>query len=155
MGFIVTKSAITLNFQKEKPTMYKLSLQSLPPVTFEQLISDVAESCGVNTTMSRAVVEGMINRMCRFMELGHTVQMGDFGSFKPTFSTKAQKTKDTVGADNVKSRRIRFYPGKRFKATLQKMTFINMSGGSLSGAEGNETPGNPGDGGSGGGTDFE
>lgn len=153
MAFSYIKVETTLNFKKDKPTVYKIAQQTIPPVTFNQMVADISEACGVNTTMSRAVVEGLINRLCHFMELGHAVQMGDFGTFKPVFTVKTQKSKDELGTDNVTSRKIRFYPGKRFKDMLKRTSFVSMN--ASSGIEEDGTD-NPSGGGSGdGGTDFE
>lgn len=151
MSFVVTKTEITLGFEKDKPTRYKLAQQTIPPVTFNQLVADVADSCGVNTTMSKAVVEGMINRMCYLMGLGHAVQMGEFGTFKPVFSVKTQQTREAVSVDNVKTKKIRFYPGKRFKNVLEDMKFVSMSGNIGSSSDpGKDDPSQDG-----GGSDFE
>lgn len=104
MSFVVTKTEITLGFEKDKPTRYKLAQQTIPPVTF-----------------------------------------------KPVFSVKTQQTREAVGVDNMKTKKIRFYPGKRFKNVLEDMKFVSISG-SIGG--GGESEDNKPSGG-GGGADFE
>lgn len=156
MAFSYIKVETTLNFKKDKPTVYKIAQQTIPPVTFDQMVKDISEACGVNTTMSRAVVEGLINRLCHFMELGHAVKMGDFGTFKPVFTVKTQKSKEELGTDNVTSKKIRFYPGKRFKDMLKRTSLVSMNGtAGIDDDEGNTPGGGGSDAGGGGGSDFE
>lgn len=61
MAFSYIKVETTLNSKKDKPTVYKIAQQTIPPVTFSQMVTDISEACGVNTTMSRALVEGLIS----------------------------------------------------------------------------------------------
>lgn len=122
MALSYVKKEMTLGFKKDKPTVYKIAQQTTPAVTFGQLVAEVATSCGVNATMTKAVVEGMIDRLCHFMELGHAVQVGEFGTFKPVFNVKTQTTKDALGTDNITTKKIRFYSGKRFRNMLDRLT---------------------------------
>ena len=46
MALLYQKVEMKLNFSKEKTTVFKIAQQTIPPVTFKQLVSDVAESCG-------------------------------------------------------------------------------------------------------------
>lgn len=144
MPITYSKVKTVLGFKEGKPTVYKITQQTIPAVTFSKLVDEVAQSCAVNPAMSKAVVEAMINRMCHYMELGHMVQMGEFGSFKPTFTTKTQASADKLSAKNVKARKIRFYPGQRFKDMLSNISIVqvdsngnvieeNPTGGSTSG----------------------
>lgn len=152
MPLSYVKTEMKLGFKEGKPTVYKLAQQTMPAVTFQQLVTEVAASCSVNATMTRAVVEGMIDRLCHFMELGHAVQVGEFGTFKPVFNVKTQKEKDDLGADNITSKKIRFYAGKRFKKMLNELPVVNLSQLNAIGEE-TETP-DPSKPDEGGGTDF-
>lgn len=126
MALLYQKVEMKLNFSKEKPTVYKIAQQTIPPVTFKQLVSDVAESCGVNATMTKAVIEGLINRIGHFIELGHAVQMGEFGTLKPTFTSKTQKDAEDLSLKDVRSIKLRYYPGQRFKDILKSMGITQL-----------------------------
>lgn len=125
MTLLYNKRKMVLSFKKDKPTVYKIHQQTLPPVTFEQLVKEVSDSCGVKSTMTKAVTEALIDRLSHYMELGHGVKLGEFGSFKPVFTASTQKTEDTLGADNVRLKKIRFYPGKRFRTMLDGLGILN------------------------------
>lgn len=152
MALTYVKKEMTLSFRDDKPKVYKIAQQTVPAVTFQQLVTEVAASCGVNATMTKAVVEGLIDRLCHFMELGHGVQVGEFGSFKPVFNSKTKKTKDELSTENITAKKVRFYPGKRFRDMMEDLSVVNQSSLNSLGQE-TETP-NPPKPDEGGGTDF-
>ena len=81
-------------------------------------MSECATACGVNAAQTKAVIDALVNRLVHYMEIGHGVQMGQFGSFKPTFTSKTAKTYDEADASTVKRKKVQFYPGKLFKQML-------------------------------------
>ncbi|MBQ8501983.1 MAG: hypothetical protein IJ494_06780 [Bacteroides sp.] len=127
MALMYQKVEKVLHYKDGKPTVYQIAQQTIPPVTFNQLVEEVAMACGVNATMTKAVTEGIINRMSHFMELGHAVQFGEFGTFKPTFTAKTQDSVEKVSLNDVKRVKIRFYPGQRFKNMLSGLSIMQLN----------------------------
>lgn len=119
MGVQFTKSKIKLNFKKEKPTVYKIQQVNYGVVNTATLVDDVAESCGLNKAMTKAVLEALVQRACRYVGMGHAVQLGDLGTVKPVFTAKTKETAEELGAENVTSKKVRFYPGKRLKSVVK------------------------------------
>lgn len=60
--------------------------------------------------------------MAEDIDDGKTVQMGEFGLFRPTIKTKSANTAEEVNASNILSKRIVFTPGKIFHRTLEEMS---------------------------------
>lgn len=127
MAIIVEKRAITLNFKEDKPTAYKMAAVRQQKVTYDKLLTEVSNSCGVNRSQSKAVIEALIDRMTMFMDYGMGVQLGDFGTFQPTITCKSKKTEEEVSSADVRSVKIRYYPGKRFKNMLSQMSVTSFS----------------------------
>ena len=128
MAMIIEKRAIKLNYKKDKPTAYKMAAVRQQKVTYEKLLDEVSNSCGVNRSQSKAVVEALIDRMTMFMDYGMGVQLGDFGTFQPGITSKAKTNEEEVSSADVRRVKIRYYPGKRFKNMLANMsvtTFAN------------------------------
>ena len=122
MSLMFKKISSKLSFDKENPkTVYRLQTVRQSKVTSEQLINDVHRASGVNRAQTQAVIEGLMDSLCHFMDLGHTVQMGGFGTFRPYFRTKAQDSIDKVNADNVVSCKIQFYPGKQLRTVMKNI----------------------------------
>lgn len=154
MAIIIEIKKRVLNFDKSKPTVYTVAPVRMQKVTFDQLLKETSESCGVNRPQVKSVIEALISRISHFMEYGMSVQLGDFGTFKPTINSKAQDSPDTVGTDNVVRRKIIFYPGKRFKEMLRDVSVMSFSDLDGDGTGTEETPGG-GTGENPGGGDFE
>lgn len=127
MAMIVEKRAIKLGYKEGKPTAYKLAATRQQNVTYEKLLDEVSNSCGVNRSQSKAVVEALIDRMTMFMDYGMGVQMGDFGTFKPAVQSKAKESEEELSTSDVKRLKIRFFPGKRFKNMLAQMSVTTFS----------------------------
>lgn len=156
MAIFYEKRETTLSFKDEKPTVYKLAPIHQQQVSFDGLLDEVSNACGVNRSQVKAAVEALIDRMSMFMNYGMSVKLGEFGSFKPTFNSKSEATAEALSVDNVTRKKILFYPGKRFKTMLDRLSVVSSSmddneGGSSSGGGG----GNSGGEGGGGGADFE
>ena len=120
MGSIkFTKTKMKLGFKKDKPTVYKIQQVTYGVVDTETLIDDVAEACGLNRAMTKAALEGIVSRVCRFVGMGHAVQLGELGTVKPIFTAKTKQTAEELGADNVRNKKIRFYPGARWQQVVK------------------------------------
>ena len=116
-----------LSFLEEKPEVYKLRQLTFPQVTFAQLVKECSDSCGVNTAQTKAVLDALINRLVHYMEIGHGVRMGDFGSFKPVFTSKAAKTLEECDETTIRQKKVTFYPGKAFKDMLDELAITSAS----------------------------
>ena len=129
MGLNYRKTKIKLNYLDDKPDRYKIQQLTYPQVTYEQLVEEVAQSRGVNSSATRSVVDALLNRLIHYMEIGHGVSLGSFGSFKPTFTVKAVREIDSADENTVKVKKVRFYPGGQFQKMLKG---LSVTGGSES-----------------------
>ena len=118
-----------LGFKEDKPTVYKVAAVRQQKVDFTKLVKEVSDSCGVHRTQSKAVVEALIDRLIHYMDFGMAVQLAEFGTFKPVIRTKAKKTAEEVSVDNIVTRAIRFYPGKRMKTMLDELSIQTLDSG--------------------------
>ena len=127
MGLQYRKTKMKLSFMDEKPEHFKIRQLTYPAVSFEQLVAECSTACGVNAAQTRAVIDALVNRLVHYMEIGHGVQMGQFGSFKPVFTSKTAKTYDEADASTVTRKKVHFYPGKLFRQMLSDMTIASAS----------------------------
>jgi nucleoid DNA-binding protein len=101
-------------------------------IIFFRLVEEIAQSRGVNTNSTRSVVDALLNRLVHYMEIGHGVSLGTFGSFKPVFTSKVTEDYDeieeTITGKNAKlKKKVRFFPGGQFKQMLKGMSVTNAS----------------------------
>lgn len=87
-------------------------------------------SCGVNESQTKAVIDALLNRMCHYIEIGHPVKMGEFGSFNPVINVKCVKTEEEATSETIQKKRILFIPGKRLRQTMADLT-IKTAGDAL------------------------
>jgi predicted histone-like DNA-binding protein len=134
MGLQFRKAKVALNFREGKPQVYKLRQLTYPAVTTDQLVAECANSCGVNPSQTKAVIDALVNRLVHYMAIGHGVKMGEFGSFKPTFNSKTVKMLGELEGDaamkTIKVKKIQFFPGKAFTQMLDALS-ISSAGEAL------------------------
>ena len=121
MGFRVTKQEITLHYKEDKPTAYKLQLVREQVVKYKQLCKNISASTGIRRGEVEDVLDALSQQMVQMMEMGHPVQLGVLGTFKPSLLTKCAKTMEELSANNVVRRKIQFIPGEVFKDMLADM----------------------------------
>lgn len=98
------------------------------------------------------VIDALIDTLNTNLNKGLSVQLGDFGCFRPGMSCKSQKEEKDVDADTVRRVKIIFTPGYKFKDMLDNVSIYKTegNGGSTSsGNGGSNKPENPDEGGSG------
>ena len=130
MGLNYRKAKVKLGFLEDKPEVWKARQLTFPQVSYEQLVEEIAQSRGVNTNSTRAVVDALLNRLVHYMEIGHGVSLGTFGSFKPVFTSKTVADEDgvegTLEGRGFK-KKVRFYPGGQFSKMLKSMSVTAAS----------------------------
>jgi len=90
------------------------------------LIEEISQSQGIPKTQTKAVIEALLNRCIHYMEIGHLVSLGTFGSFKPVFNAKVSQSEEDLNVERtLKVKKIQFYPGGDFKKMLQQMSIEN------------------------------
>ena len=124
MGLMYRKAKVKLTYREEKPEVYKLRQLTYPAVTYDQLLGMI-QIVGVNRAQTKAVVDALLQSLVHYMEIGHAVSLGQFGSFKPVFNSKTTKrlddVDDTIGGKGF-IKKIHFYPGGKFKQMLKDLS---------------------------------
>ena len=127
MGLMYRKAKVKLTYLEEKPEVYKLRQLTYPAVTYDQLLGMI-QIVGVNRAQTKAVVDALLQSLVHYMEIGHGVSLGTFGSFKPVFTSKTAKTAEEADEDTIKVKKIQFYPGKAFKDMLDELSITSANG---------------------------
>ena len=121
MALRFSKEEITLHYKDDKPTAYKLQLVREQVVKYKQLCRNISANTGIRKGEVEDVLDALAQQMLQMMEMGHAVQLGVLGTFKPSAITKCSKSKDELSADNIVRFKINFYPGEVFKEMLADM----------------------------------
>lgn len=141
-------------FDETKTEKYVAQTKVLGLVKFDKLCEEVQKVSMAPRGVVKMVIDGLIDTLNMDLDKGYSVQLGDFGCFRPGLNAKSQTGAETVDANTVYRRKIIFYPGSYFKNMLTKATVEKLvlgkdnvgSAGSTSGTgDGMETGGTGGD----------
>ena len=101
-------------------------------VTGEMLTSDkvrkqVAQICGIHRGTTNLVIDGLLDVLVNNLDMGHSVQLGEFGVLRPGIRAKAQSSEETVDAATIYRRKINFIPGKMLKNFLKDVSVTRVA----------------------------
>ncbi|WP_288242263.1 HU family DNA-binding protein [uncultured Bacteroides sp.] len=154
LEYVVTKRVF--GFDDSKTEKYVAKSVRSGEMSFSKTCAKVSRLCGVHRKIVDLVVSGLVDIMAEDIDDGKSVQLGEFGIFRPTIKAKSEDSADKVTASNIIRKRIVFTPGKIFQRTLGEMSVTrsvpvdtDYTDGSSSGNSGNS--GNQGGGSQGGG----
>ena len=72
------------------------------------------------------VLDALIDTLNLNLRKGISVQLGDFGCFRPGMNCESQETEKDVDSDTIRRVKIIFTPGYKFKDMLSKVSVLKM-----------------------------
>ncbi len=113
-------------FDKEKTPKYVVRAVTGEMLTFDKVRHQVAQISGIHRATVNSVVEGLLDVLVNNLDMGHSVQLGEFGVLRPGMQAKAQATEEDVKASTIYRRKIIFVPGKMLKELLRNVSVNRM-----------------------------
>jgi len=107
-------------FDKTKTEKYVAQLKTLGMVGFGDLCDEVTKVGMAPRGVVKMVLDGLIDTLNMNINKGFSVQLGDFGCFRPGLNAKSQDKEEDVKSDTVYRRKIIFTPGQQFKEMLTR-----------------------------------
>ena len=157
LKYVVKKRVF--GFDKTKTEKYVAQNVITNTVNFRDLCKEVSMFGMIPEGAVKHVIDALIDALNTNLNKGLSVQLGDFGCFRPGMSCKSQKEEKDVDADTVRRVKIVFTPGYKFKVIDYIITNFHLdnvsiyktegNGGTSSGNGGGNKPENPDEGGSG------
>ena len=120
LEYVVTKRVF--GFDDTKTEKYVAKSVRSGQMSFSKTCAKVSRLCGVHRKVVDLVVSGLVDMMAEDIDDGKSVQLGEFGIFRPTIKAKSADTAEGVTASNIVRKRIVFTPGKIFQRTLGEMS---------------------------------
>ncbi|XOV93446.1 MAG: HU family DNA-binding protein [Bacteroidota bacterium] len=96
------------------------------PINMRKFANEIADRSTLTTTDVYAVLESFLERMNYHMEDGRIIRLGDFGSFSPSLSSKAEDEPGDVDEYTINKVKINFRPSKELQSRLDKLKFHKM-----------------------------
>ena len=107
-------------FDKTKTEKYVAQLKTLGMVEFGDLCDEVTKVGMAPRGVVKMVLDCLIDTLNMNINKGFSVQLGDFGCFRPGLNAKSQDKEEDVKSDTVYRRKIIFTPGQQFKEMLTR-----------------------------------
>ena len=107
-------------FDKTKTEKYVAQLKTLGMVEFGDLCDEVTKVGMAPRGVVKMVLDGLIDTLNMNINKGFSVQLGDYGCFRPGLNAKSQDKEEDVKSDTVYRRKIIFTPGQQFKEMLTR-----------------------------------
>ena len=132
MGMNVKIRKKTLNFTKEKKQIYVAQADRGDVIDADKIAALIAQDTGARPAQVKMILNTLTDSMITWLEEGHGVKLGNFGSFMPSVKSDSSEDPNEVG---VKRMRLTFYPSKDL---LRRVGAISYSKESLSNSETSE-----------------
>lgn len=98
-------------------------LKSIGKVDERDVAKMLADETTLNPKEAEMAVYQLEKVVSRMLLDGHTVQLGDLGTFNLTITAEGQKEEKKVSADDIKKVNLRFRISKVMREALDKATF--------------------------------
>ncbi|XOV91133.1 MAG: HU family DNA-binding protein [Bacteroidota bacterium] len=96
------------------------------PINMRRFATEIADRSTLTTTDVFAVLESFVERMQYHMEDGRIIRLGDFGSFSPSLSSKAEDLPGEVDEYTISKIKVNFRPSKELRSRLEKLKFHKL-----------------------------
>lgn len=127
MAFNYEVKKRVFGFDKTKTEKYVAQMKTLGMLGFTDLCDEVTKIGMAPRGVVKMVLDGLIDTLNININKGFSVQLGDFGCFRPGINAKSQDTEEKVKADTVYHRKIIFTPGLYFRDMLTRASVTRAS----------------------------
>lgn len=133
-------------FDETQTEKYVLKTVTGEMLTFNKVCNQVCQVCGVHRGAVTLVIGGLLDVMVNNLDMGHSVQLGEFGVLRPGLRTRAQDSEETATAQAVYRRKINFAPGKMLQNFLKDVSITRVAASKMNdaGNNGSDGPGEEG-----------
>lgn len=130
-------------FDKNKTEKYVAQNVVTNTVEFRELCKEVSMFGMISEGTVKHVIDALIDTLNTNLNKGLSVQLGDFGRFRPGMECKSQGTAEEVDADTIQRLKIVFTPGYKFKDMLNRVSVKKTEGSASPGNTGGNEPESP------------
>lgn len=124
LKYVVKKT--TFGFDENKAEKYVARPFNVVTVDFKMLCDQVTKVGFVPRGTVKSVLDGLIDSLKTYMEIGASVSLGEFGTFRPSFGCKSQNNAKGVTTETLKNRKIIFTPGNLLKGMIKTVSIQKL-----------------------------
>ncbi|MDL2224196.1 HU family DNA-binding protein [Bacteroidales bacterium OttesenSCG-928-M06] len=100
---------------------FYLIAKSLSPVTRKTLIDDMVRNTSLTKHEAATGIDYLFESLPRYLELGHSVQLGELGYFRVTVTSKGSETLKEATPEKIIKKKLHFIFGKEIRNHINKI----------------------------------
>lgn len=116
----------TFGFDKTKTEKFVAQNVITNTLEFKSLCEEITKVGLVPSGVVKFVLDALIDTLNMNLNKGISVQLGDFGCFRPGLNCESQNTAKEVDSDTIRRVKIIFTPGYKFREMLNKVSIQKM-----------------------------
>ena len=124
MGVNIKVAKKVLHFTKEKTEIYVAKADRGDVIDPDKIAELIAKDTGARPAQVKMILNTLTDSMITWLEEGHGVKLGNFGSFMPSVRSASSENPEEVG---VKRMRLTFYPSKDLYTKVGAISYSKES----------------------------
>lgn len=124
MGINVTTQKKVLHFTQEKKQIYVAKVERGDVIGPDKIAQLIAQDTGARPAQVKMILNTLTDSMITWLEEGHGVKLGNFGSFMPSVKSASSENPEEVGVKRV---RLTFYPSKDLYTKVGAISYSKES----------------------------
>jgi len=125
LKYVVAKQRF--GFDKTRTEKYVPKQVLTGKIDFSKLCSQVVQVCGAHRGTVQLVIAGLVDALVNNLDDGKSVQLGEFGTFRPSINAKCSETEEEANAGKIYRRKIVFTPGSALRIAINKTAITRYS----------------------------
>lgn len=125
LKYIVTKQVF--GFDQTKTAKFVPKQIVTGQVTFNKLCTQVGQICGAHRGTVQLVIAGLVDVLINNLDDGKSIQLGEFGTFRPSIKANASDTEEEADASKIYRRKIVFTPGSALKSAMNNTSITRYA----------------------------
>ena len=113
-----------LHFTKEKKEIFVAEADRGDVIDSDKIAMLIAQDTGARPAQVKMILNTLTDSMITWLEEGHGVKLGNFGSFMPSVKSDSNEEMEKVG---VKRIRLTFYPSKDLYTKVGAISYSKES----------------------------
>ncbi|MDL2323453.1 HU family DNA-binding protein [Bacteroidales bacterium OttesenSCG-928-A17] len=110
------------------PVKYYLIAKSLPAIDRKTFVEDMVRNTSLTKNEAITALDYLFESLPRYIALGHSVKLGELGSFRATIQSIGSDNEEDATPDKVTKQRVIFKFGKETRQLINNISLEKFPG---------------------------
>lgn len=108
---------------KEAAPKYYATAQKASNIDLDNIAQRIAFATTATRADVMAVITATIDYLMDDLKAGHSIQLGELGTFRIMINSKGSVTEEDFTSDLIKSAHVRYFPSRKIKNIYSELSF--------------------------------